>query len=97
MGGFIDLFYQKKYIPMSSPGDSKTYRSFCDGIKPFYKFLEETGLEVIWNGNNCGRIEKGMFTYRFEFYHNGSVRETWEKNYKGTTHNDLETFLSLPE
>lgn len=66
-------------------------------IATFKKRLEETGLEVIWNGNNCGRIEKGMFTYRFEFYHNGSVRETWEKNYKGTTHNDLETFLSLPE
>lgn len=46
MGGFIDLFYQKKYIPMSSPGDSKTYRSFCDGIKPFYKFLETNGLEL---------------------------------------------------
>lgn len=46
MGGFADLFYQQKYIPMSSPGDSKTYRSFCDGIKPFYKFLEDNNLTL---------------------------------------------------
>lgn len=66
-------------------------------ITAFKKRLEETGLEVIWNGNNCGRIERGMFTYKFEFYHDGNVRETWEKNYNGIKHNDLETFLSLPE
>ena len=46
MGGFIDLFYQKKYIPMSSPGDSKPYRSFCAGIKSFYNFLETNVLEL---------------------------------------------------
>lgn len=66
-------------------------------IAAFKKRLEETGLEIKWNGNNCGRIEKGMFAYKFEFRYNGEVCETWEKNYKGMTHNDLETFLSLPE
>ena len=35
-------------------------------IATFKKRLEETGLEVIWNGNNNGRIEKGMFSYKFE-------------------------------
>lgn len=48
-------------------------------IAAFKERLEETGLEVIWDSNNCGRIEKGMFTYKFEFYHNGSAHETWGK------------------
>lgn len=85
------------YLDAVEANKAEFVRIRDERIAVFKKRLEATGLEVIWNGNKSGRIEKGMFTYKFEFYYNGNVRETWEKNYNGIKHNDLETFLSLPK
>lgn len=85
------------YLDAVEANKAEFVRIRDERIAAFKKRLEETGLKVIWNGNNCGRIEKGMFTYKFEFYHDGNVHEMWEKNYNGAIHNNLETFLSLPE
>lgn len=85
------------YLDTVEANKAEFIRIRDERIAAFKKRLEDTGLEVIWNSNNSGRIEKGMFIYKFEFYYDGNVHETWEKNYKGAIHNDLETFLSLPE
>lgn len=85
------------YLDVVEENKAEFVRIRDERIAAFKKRLEETGLKVIWNGNNCGRIEKGMFTYKFEFYNDGTVHEMWEKNYEGAIHNDLETFLSLPK
>lgn len=85
------------YIDAVEANKAEFVRIRDERIAAFKKRLEATGLKVMWIDSNCGRIEKGMFAYKFEFYHDGNVRETWDKNYKGMTHNDLETFLSLPE
>jgi hypothetical protein len=85
------------YLDAVEANKAEFVRIRDERIAAFKKRLEATGLKVMWIDSNCGRIEKGMFAYKFEFYHDGNVRETWDKNYKGMTHNDLETFLSLPE
>ncbi|MFS2809652.1 hypothetical protein AAH029_18085, partial [Parabacteroides distasonis] len=94
---FSISIYRFDYLDTVEADKAEFVRIRDERIAAFKKRLEETGLKVIWNGNNCGRIEKGMFTYRFEFYYNGSVHEAWERNYNGIKHNDLEAFLSLPE
>lgn len=46
MGDFADTFYSLKYYPIANEGDSKTYRSFCDGVLPFYNFVKDSGLII---------------------------------------------------
>ena len=66
-------------------------------IAAFKKRLEETGLEVIWNGNNCGESRKVCLPISLSFTITEASVKHGKRTTKGTTHNDLETFLSLPE
>lgn len=46
MGDFVDTFYSLKYHPIANEEDSKTYKSFCDGVLSFYNFIKENGLII---------------------------------------------------
>lgn len=46
MGDFADIFYSLKYHPIANEEDSKTYKSFCNGVLPFYNFIKENGLII---------------------------------------------------
>lgn len=46
MGDFVDTFYSLKYHPIANEEDSKTYKSFCDGVLSFYNFIKENGLVI---------------------------------------------------
>lgn len=45
-GDFVEIFCDFKYFPSANENDTKTYQSFCNGVIPFYRFVEENELKI---------------------------------------------------